>query len=216
MTNLPKHRFIRIYITGYGRSGSSALDKLISANFNFVGLGEVKYLHNSTFQGNRCSCGISVTNCHFWKHSPDYWSFHFKKYIILKNLIGVVDSSKTTFDSINHFRKALNDPDTKFIEIQRPYVKVMKSIWRGANNKSHTDYIHIKILRVTRASVNLLWTRLLYLIILRRKSLFVSQKTLRENPKEVVKKISYYLNVPLDRDEQIEHQVAGNRLFHKL
>ncbi|NNE43484.1 MAG: hypothetical protein HKN12_04695, partial [Gemmatimonadetes bacterium] len=54
-----------VYITGYGRSGSTLLDILIGQADGVTGVGELDLLHRDW--GERgCSCGKDYDDCEFW------------------------------------------------------------------------------------------------------------------------------------------------------
>ena len=56
-----------IYIAGYGRSGSTLLERILSSNDQLFGLGEVKFLFNSLLNNESyCSCGEKVSDCDYW------------------------------------------------------------------------------------------------------------------------------------------------------
>lgn len=215
MTKKYDHIFTRVYITGYGRSGSSALDKLISENFNLIGLGEVKHLGKIKYRGNHCACGQDLHLCDFWRNSPTYWSLDFIEYVSSRGYAGVVDSSKSTIDSRKHLRKAIVCPHSRFIEIRRPYHQIIRSVWRQTNNGFYADNIILKISRVLRSSINILWTRLIYYFQIRhQKSLLIRQYELLNDPKKVIDQVSSFINMPVEKNVSGCHQVAGNRLFH--
>jgi hypothetical protein len=56
-----------IYIAGYGRSGSTLLERILSSNDQLFGLGEVKFLYDSLLKNDSyCSCGEKVSDCDYW------------------------------------------------------------------------------------------------------------------------------------------------------
>ncbi len=56
-----------LYIGGYGRSGSTLLDILLSNAESCIGLGEIQNLSNYLDVGGiRCSCGEDFEACAFW------------------------------------------------------------------------------------------------------------------------------------------------------
>lgn len=61
-----------VYITGYGRSGSTILDILLGSHDQVVGVGELGYLFRLyRDREERCSCGESLARCPFWSHVFD-------------------------------------------------------------------------------------------------------------------------------------------------
>lgn len=56
-----------IYIGGYGRSGSTLLDLMLSSSSELLSLGEIVELPlHHLDQGDRCSCGAVYADCSFW------------------------------------------------------------------------------------------------------------------------------------------------------
>lgn len=55
-----------IYISGYGRSGSTLLDVLLDAQPDVLGLGEVTHLFRFAAQDRACSCGEKYLACPVW------------------------------------------------------------------------------------------------------------------------------------------------------
>ena len=56
-----------VLIGGYGRSGSTLLEMLLSHRLAALGLGEVKYAWSRGFlRGDRCSCGRWARDCPVW------------------------------------------------------------------------------------------------------------------------------------------------------
>lgn len=55
-----------IHILGYGRSGSTLLDLILSNHFNIRGSGELAYLPEAFFKSHYCSCSLKLSECPFW------------------------------------------------------------------------------------------------------------------------------------------------------
>lgn len=57
-----------VYIVGYGRSGSTLLDRLLGQMDDCVSLGEVRNIWRRGFRQNQlCSCGETFSDCPFWR-----------------------------------------------------------------------------------------------------------------------------------------------------
>lgn len=57
-----------VYIAGWGRSGSTLLDRLLGLNPGFVSVGEIKFLWRRGLLENRpCGCGEPLRSCNFWR-----------------------------------------------------------------------------------------------------------------------------------------------------
>ena len=71
-----------IYIAGYGRSGSTLLERLLSSHEQIVGIGEAKILFRLQDKGNfLCACGQPTNACPFWscvldRFGPDNTANH--------------------------------------------------------------------------------------------------------------------------------------------
>ena len=56
-----------VYIAGYGRSGSTLLERILSANPHIEGLGEVEQLSRMTdLHTSTCGCGEPLGSCPLW------------------------------------------------------------------------------------------------------------------------------------------------------
>ncbi len=57
-----------VFVGGYGRSGSTLLDRLLGQLDSFVSLGEFYWLWRWSFgQNQRCGCGEAFRECSFWR-----------------------------------------------------------------------------------------------------------------------------------------------------
>jgi len=56
-----------IYIAGYGRSGSTALDTLLGNHPTVFGAGELTHLFDGWRAGRACACGAAYPDCPFWR-----------------------------------------------------------------------------------------------------------------------------------------------------
>ena len=57
-----------VYIAGYGRSGSTLLEKILDAHPDMFGVGELSYLPEEVLDPqSRCSCGATPGECIFWQ-----------------------------------------------------------------------------------------------------------------------------------------------------
>jgi phage anti-repressor protein len=91
-----------IYIAGYGRSGSTLIERILGSNDQIVALGEMKdYLFIIDKPEEKCACGENVISCKFWnliykyfkgldinklrKQQKKYESFSGLKYHFLRN-----------------------------------------------------------------------------------------------------------------------------------
>lgn len=54
------------YVAGYGRSGSTLLDVLLSQSSNVIGTGELTFLFRQASRGGHCSCQSDLLACPLW------------------------------------------------------------------------------------------------------------------------------------------------------
>ncbi|MEX1017261.1 MAG: sulfotransferase [Phycisphaeraceae bacterium] len=57
-----------IYIAGYGRSGSTLLERILAAHPEIWGLGELTSFHREVVEDCLCACGEKVRTCPFWSN----------------------------------------------------------------------------------------------------------------------------------------------------
>ena len=55
-----------VYVSGYGRSGSTLLDMLLASAEGAWGGGELCWLFEEREAGRDCSCGLPIETCPFW------------------------------------------------------------------------------------------------------------------------------------------------------
>ncbi len=61
------HRVKLLYIGGYGRSGSTLLERILGQVPGIVAVGEMRHIWNRSFRDNQlCSCGTPFDECNFW------------------------------------------------------------------------------------------------------------------------------------------------------
>ena len=63
-----------IYITGFGRSGSTILDIVLGSAPNVFGCGELNaFVRSGLLRGEPCSCGAPVPDCSVWSEVVKAW-----------------------------------------------------------------------------------------------------------------------------------------------
>jgi len=65
-----------VYVMGYGRSGSTLLDILLSSHPRLTGVGELGLLRHWHSHDFRCSCQASVRQCAFWSGVTSRFTGH--------------------------------------------------------------------------------------------------------------------------------------------
>jgi hypothetical protein len=98
-----------VYIGGYGRSGSTLLEYLLSASPKVVACGEVAAALTKRVNKETCTCGRPVKDCPVWgpvKNNPgrfDGWTHRDLTLALLRQMTDrdaiMVDSSKTAWSS---------------------------------------------------------------------------------------------------------------------
>jgi hypothetical protein len=152
-----------IYIAGYGRSGSTILDIVLSNSGNGITVGEISNvfdeLNNTTNKyyadklvstvkelnlSNEEIYNIREADKNFNKISPNYtafWLLFFQKIKEYQDIHFFVDSSKTTWRTLfrpNNLNKS--GFDVYIIFLKASYLKVWKSALKGSNKAlQHSD-----------------------------------------------------------------------------
>jgi hypothetical protein len=68
LTRMPTPTTV-LFIAGFGRSGSTLLDRMAGQLPGFFSGGEVKYIwQRGVLQNQRCGCGAVFRECPFWRH----------------------------------------------------------------------------------------------------------------------------------------------------
>ena len=95
-----------IYITGYGRSGSTFLDRKFGAYDGVVSCGEIEVINRIKNLGaQKCSCNIELAQCEFWSSVIRHAEFRQNDTLaildIIESVLGkdatIIDSSKTAY-----------------------------------------------------------------------------------------------------------------------
>jgi hypothetical protein len=66
-----------VYIMGFGHSGSTLLDIVLSNHPHVESVGELKKVHRYGWTNNndrRCACGLPVYQCPYWSEVHQRWS----------------------------------------------------------------------------------------------------------------------------------------------
>lgn len=140
-----------IYISGYGRSGTTALSGYLSRYSNNMSLGEIAYSFDNDVSREICSCGTQRADCVIW--GDDTIINNAKMYIRAYGLFRVssdfidrlsalcrsvgkdtlIDSSKNAWKKC-FIPFMLGDQDNVVvIHIQRNLIDVLSSVSKGRN-----------------------------------------------------------------------------------
>lgn len=64
-----------ILIAGYGRSGSTLLDRILGNSLNACSVGELRHIWDRGFlEDQLCGCGKKFSECPFWRSAISNWS----------------------------------------------------------------------------------------------------------------------------------------------
>jgi hypothetical protein len=98
-----------IYIGGYGRSGSTLLEYLLTASHKVVACGEVSAALHARLKKKQCTCGKPVSDCTVWHHISETrgelhsWTHKDLSLALSESIAShdavMVDSSKTAWGS---------------------------------------------------------------------------------------------------------------------
>lgn len=150
-----------LYICGYGRSGSTIIESMLSTYLDFCPLGEVINITKAPKAGvdRQCSCGSGVDECSTWGeisnaircdrlssgHTRSSWRllrarYSASLYNSYSQVTGehrtLIDASKTSFDAFaTAIEMAKKKPDAYFIHVIRSPVRVLDS--RYSHNNVH-------------------------------------------------------------------------------
>jgi hypothetical protein len=146
-----------IYIVGYGRSGSTALSRILEDKLNAVNLGEAKFLYRDEYDDlvddfwirfKKNNKEIILENSSFLKKSDSIfgllvsnskkykkiWDYIFSKIGVEENKNIIIDSSKTTIDSyFRGFKLYGCYEKVYFLFPNRSFLNVTKSLLKGDN-----------------------------------------------------------------------------------
>ena len=82
-----------IYIAGYGRSGSTLLERILSSHEKIFGGGELSYFPDLiTGKDSFCSCGKAVQKCEFWADVAKQFDNDFESITKLKIIQSRIES----------------------------------------------------------------------------------------------------------------------------
>ena len=111
-----------LYIAGWGRSGTTILDRCIGQVQGFVSCGEVRYIWDRGLLENRsCSCGQPFRECGFWSRVAGKYLNSSKAEI--EAIVTARDQFRTRL-----CRKAPLIPDSKWMPSLATYVRHLKYI----------------------------------------------------------------------------------------
>ncbi|WP_205479939.1 sulfotransferase [Sphingomonas arenae] len=125
-TDVPDDRRIKVlYIAGYGRSGSTLLDILLSQQESIFGAGEISALTRHVWSNNElCACGKAAKQCAVWSQVLDSW---------VRRSHADPDTDVDTYRVEQHRAETLLSPsrilrDASFVRYRRETTALLASI----------------------------------------------------------------------------------------
>ena len=227
-----------IYIAGYGRSGSTLLDIVLTNAENSFSLGEInnifderkkvtdefyaKILEETINELNLSDTTLlSIHNSSklFYKYDPNFklfWTVFLKKIEESEEFDFFVDSSKTTWWSLfRPYNLKKSGLDVKIIFLKASYSKVWKSALKGSNatltNKSNSQKKHY--LFAIKSFISMFLTDLLTKILYINKNYSYTILKFEDfitNPMKSIKIISDTFNIDF---VNLEEKVIKNEFL---
>jgi hypothetical protein len=222
-----------IYIGGYGRSGSTLLEYLLTASPAVIAMGEVARHFQRFGQIKTCTCGRSAEDCPVWHSFQDLsgklkgWGHEQLTLAMFAQISGqyavMVDGSKTAWGSFLmpfKLRKRLGE-DFLLIHLVRDPRAVYWSTIRTAQKHEDTRLMSKPIIRCFRSSAG--WTAAnlaceLFGWLYPKQYMRLHYEDLAQSPQDVLRRILEKVSVEppasLERAESLDnrHQLYGNSM----
>lgn len=135
-----KNKMVKvIYITGYGRSGTTLLDRILGQIKGFFSIGELGHIWKRSFGENQlCGCGKPFRECEFWKAVVEEAFGGFDKIDVDK-----VYALKHSVERIRYIPK-LMFPSLRSSKYQKhlsEYIELLNRLYNSIRNVSGSTYI---------------------------------------------------------------------------
>jgi hypothetical protein len=215
-----------IYVGGYGRSGSTLLERLLTRSANVIGCGEVVRLTGSSrSHENKCTCGALPKNCAIWGPFLNTGLSHPQLTIALMKSTSdryriMVDSSKTAWFSMSAPFRLNGKLKDKFLLVhlvRDPRGVAWSGLWTGDDQPKSTkvrDLVRCMYTVVGWWAANL--TCELFGIAYPRRYVRLRYEDLVQSYEVVVADLLERFGVvdPLlnPSDDTNRHQIYGNRM----
>lgn len=122
-----------VYIMGYGRSGSTILDILLSQHGEVVGAGELSQVYRCLMDNEKCACNAPIRQCTFWKDVCDQ---HLR---LSKGEIGAMARLQRAVESMMHYPALVLGLKSK--RQLRRYADQVESLFRAIADASGKRYV---------------------------------------------------------------------------
>jgi hypothetical protein len=124
-----------LYVGGYGRSGSTILERMLGQVPGLVPLGEMRHIWIRSFQANQlCSCGVAFLQCPFWTRAVRE-AFGSESTLDLPRVLGL----KRSVDRIKYLPRimlARQRPGGRYAERLRQYTDVLADLYAAVRHVS--------------------------------------------------------------------------------
>ena len=213
-----------IYILASGRSGSTLLDKLVSAHPDINGYGEIGRLPNRLSNSPQyCGCKKPIEDCDLWRPvlleilKEDQWSFekwnnYLLNYLFEKNDI-IVESSGNLERLKNLESKFSDSFDLKIIYLRRNPLGVVYSM---SKKKRRADGKKFSLLQATLSWAVRNFQMKKYIAKSKNSTIQITYDDLCEKPNKVMSEVYSFLGVEkknindLNWNDKTHHTYAGN------
>lgn len=121
-----------LFVGGYGRSGSTIIDLLLSRVKGVTVLGEVRHLFGRTILDDElCNCGKTIRKC-------DYWNEIISNALTLGYSRETIDNSMKTVNRVLSTRQVMNPRwrSKDFTQKLDIYISVFNSVYKTASDLS--------------------------------------------------------------------------------
>ncbi|SIR46648.1 sulfotransferase family protein [Halanaerobium kushneri] len=157
-----------VYIAGYGRSGSTLLERILGSNKKLFGLGEVKFLFNSLMDNDSyCSCGEKILKCDYWSKVIKETNLNDINYLQeLERLRRKNEYLHTIiFNNKNEYTEILNDLYKSFIEYTPTETKYVIDSSKTARDSFFRPFIlsknlNVKVIHLVRDGRGCMWSNI--------------------------------------------------------
>jgi hypothetical protein len=226
---------IVIYISGYGRSGSSALGRDLASALDCPSLGEAWRINSAKPELLKCRCGEKITLCRFW--SPRLVFSDNGMVSAQRTLIGivksgdfryVVDSTKTAYlDAIRPVIYTLNSVKVYNLHLLRDPKQVLESARKGTNRDLEAGIHRQRPMTALRTLIGWSIANLLALACraISTRNAVIQFSDFENSPEDAVKNALADLNIVRpggherlrnDRRAPPGHEIAGNRALQRV
>jgi hypothetical protein len=132
-------KVIIVFIGGFGRSGSTLLDRILGQIDGFFSVGEFRHIWQRSFLENQlCGCGEPFKSCHFWsavseEMSGDIGVLDIEEVAALQR---TVDRARNIPAILQHSKRSTN-----FGRAFHDYVAILDSFYRAIRKVSRRQVI---------------------------------------------------------------------------